>query len=61
MRVYGTNEYGNRDGFKIICQNCGREAHFIPTHYIEDNKTKKIVLEIRCICGNKYGADIHNE
>lgn len=26
MRAFGTEEYGNSDGFKIICNKCGREA-----------------------------------
>lgn len=60
MEKIGTDEYGNKDDFKIICQNCGREAKIIPTHYIDNCEVKKITLEFRCICGNKYGATIHS-
>lgn len=61
MQTFGTEEYGNKDGFKIVCCNCGREARLIPTHfYGDDLDLKKITLEIRCICGNKYGATIHS-
>lgn len=59
MYQFGSNEYGNKDGFKITCQ-CGREARIVPTHY-HDNGKLKIALENRCICGNKYGATIHEE
>ena len=59
MREFGTNEYGNKNGFKIVCQHCGKEARIVPISHINDNhKTEKLVLEIRCVCGNKYGADI---
>lgn len=60
MRAFGIEEYGNSDGFKIICNKCGREARIIPTHhYNEVVELEKITLEFRCICGNKYGATIH--
>lgn len=60
MRAFGTEEYGNSDGFNIICNKCGREAQIVPTHhYKEVGKLEKITLEFRCICGNKYGATIH--
>lgn len=61
MRAFGTEEYGNSDGFKIICNKCWREARIIPIHhYKEVRKLEKITLEFRCICGNKYGATIHD-
>lgn len=65
MQTFGTEEYGNKDGFKVICCSCGKEARLVPTHFY-DNKTptdfdlKKITLEVRCTCGNKYGATIHS-
>lgn len=60
MRSFGTDEYGNKNEFKVICQRCGREAQVIPTHHIDVNnrKTIKITLEFRCVCGNEYGATI---
>lgn len=58
MRAFGTDEFGDKNGFKVICQRCGREARVIPTHYLENGKTIKITLGFRCICGNKYGATI---
>lgn len=61
MRDFGTEEYGNKDGFKIICNKCGKEARVIPTHhYKEVGNLDKITLEFRCTCGNKYGATIHS-
>lgn len=59
MYQFGSNEYGNKGGFKITCQ-CGREARIVPIH-CRDNEKLKITLEIRCVCGNKYGATIHEE
>ncbi len=38
MRAFETEEYGNKDGFKVICCNCGKEARLVPTHFY-DNKT----------------------
>lgn len=64
MRSFGTNEYGNKDGFKIICQSCGNEAQLVPTHRYSDGdytNPAEITLEIRCICGNKFGARIHSK
>lgn len=26
MKQFGTNEYGNREGFKIVCCKCGKEG-----------------------------------
>ena len=61
MREFGTNEYGNKEGFLIKCNQCGKEARLVPTHHYDDNhKLEKITLEIRCTCGNKYGATIHS-
>lgn len=59
MYQFGSNEYGNKGEFKITCQ-CGREARIVPIH-CQDNEKLKIMLEIRCVCGNKYGATIHEE
>lgn len=62
MRKFGTEEYGNIEGFKVICCLCGNEADIVPTHYYKDGeyeKPMKITLELRCSCGNKYGATIH--
>lgn len=62
MREFGTEEYGNKDGFKIICNKCGKEARLVPAHYYKGIKNlDKITLEIRCVCGNRYGATIHKE
>jgi len=61
MRAFGTEEYGNKDGFKVICSRCGKEARLVPIHhYKEDYQNPKITLELRCTCGNKYGATIHS-
>ena len=63
MEAFGTNEYGNKDGFKVICCRCGKEARIIPTHHYKDGEyvnPEKITLELRCTCGNKYGATIHS-
>lgn len=32
MYQFGSNEYGNKDGFKVICNKCGREARIVPIH-----------------------------
>ena len=63
MQVFGIDEYGNKEGFKVICSQCGKEARIVPIHYYKDGEYKhpeKITLELRCTCGNKYGATIHN-
>ena len=61
MKRFGTEEYGDKDGFKIICSKCGKEAWIVPTHHYKDIKSlDKITLELKCICGNRYGATIHN-
>ena len=61
MRAFGSEEYGNKDSFKITCSKCGKEAWIVPTHhYKEVGDLEKITLEFRCVCGNKYGATIHN-
>lgn len=62
MKQFGTNEYGNREGFKIVCCKCGKEGWATPTHHYVDGEYKnpeKITLEFRCSCGNRYGATIH--
>lgn len=47
MRAFGTEEYGNSDGFNTICNKCGREAQIVPTHhYKEVGKLKKITLNL---------------
>lgn len=63
MRAFGTEEIGNRDGFKIICNKCGREARLVPTHHFKDDfkNPEKITLTCQCICGNKYTATIHSK
>lgn len=64
MRKFGSEEYGNQNGFKVICQNCGKEADVVPIHHFEGKlggNLEKITLEIRCSCGNKYGATIHSD
>lgn len=63
MQSFGTEEYGNKDGFKVVCCTCGKAARIVPTHYYDDGDYKnpgKITLEIRCVCGNKFGATIHS-
>ena len=61
MKAFGTEEYGNTDGFKIICNKCGREAQIAPPHHYKGiEKLEKITLEFRCVCGNRYGAIIHD-
>lgn len=63
MQKFGTNGYGDKDSFTITCSKCGKEARLVPVHVYEDHDYKnpvKIQLEVRCTCGNKYGADIHN-
>lgn len=63
MKVFGAEEYGSKDGFRVICNRCGREADIVPIHHYEgtENNLRRITLEIRCTCGNRYGATIHNE
>ena len=63
MQSFGTEEYRNKDGFKVICCQCGKEARLVPTHHYKDEEykhTEKITLELRCTCGNKFGATIHS-
>lgn len=31
MQSFGTEEYGNKDGFKVTCCKCGKEACLVPT------------------------------
>lgn len=64
MQSFGTEEYGNKDGFTIVCNKCGKEARIVPIHHYDNDDYKnplKITLELRCVCGNKYGATIHNK
>lgn len=42
MQSFGTKEYGNKDGFKIMCCNCGKDVRIVPTHYYEGIKMKNI-------------------
>lgn len=30
MQSFGTEEYGNKNEFKIVCCNCGKEARLVP-------------------------------
>lgn len=63
MQAFGTEEYGGSNGFKVICCKCGKEAELVPIHHYMDSDYKnpeKIILELRCTCGNKYGAKIHS-
>ena len=61
MKQFGTEEYGNKEGFTILCNKCGKEAWAVPIHSFEDDykNPKKITFEFRCSCGNKYGATVH--
>jgi hypothetical protein len=62
MKEFGTNEYGNKEGFVVMCTNCGRNAKIVPVSQTnEKGKVVKIILEISCICGNKYGATIYGK
>ena len=63
MKAFGTEEYGNKDGFKVVCNKCGKEAQIVPIHHYkagENVQLEKITLELRCTCGNRYGATIHS-
>lgn len=63
MQSFGTKEYGNKNGFSLKCNKCGREARIIPIHHYTDgiyNKPEKITLELRCTCGNNFGATIED-
>ena len=59
MKAFGIEEYGNKDGFTIKCNLCGKEGWVVPIHHCENGQVNKITLEFRCICGNRYGATIH--
>ena len=62
MKQFGTNEYGNKDSFKITCCECGNEGWIVPVHvYGKDHSNPKIILELRCACGNRYAATIHDK
>ena len=61
MQTFGSDEYGNKDGFDITCKLCGKEARIVPISYFERGKYDfpyAIVVELRCSCGNRYGATI---
>lgn len=64
MLQFGSDEYGDRDSFKVVCQKCGKEGRVVATHHYKDIKDnsleKKITVEMRCSCGNRYGATIHS-
>lgn len=63
MKQFGTDEYGNKNGFHIICEKCGKSAWCVPIHHSvhhgDEIILKKITFEFRCSCGNEYGATIH--
>lgn len=62
MNNFGSNEYGNKEGFKVVCNKCGKEGWIVPIHHYENDDYKnpsRITLELRCSCGNKYGGTIH--
>jgi hypothetical protein len=62
MKTFGTNEYGDRDGFKIICQDCGQEAWLTINSYyepIEGTELLQMTAEFRCSCGNHFGSTIY--
>lgn len=62
MQSFGTEEYGNKDGFSLRCNKCGKEGKIVPMSYYSDEEYKhpnKITLELRCTCGNRFGATIH--
>lgn len=60
MQPFGIDEYNDRNSFEIKCKKCGRNnARIVPISIIKNNVTERIVLEIRCICGNIYGATIY--
>ena len=40
MQSFGTEEYGNKDGFKVICCQCRKEARLVPTHHYKDGEYK---------------------
>ena len=62
MKSFGTEEYGNVKGFNIKCNKCGKEdVSIVPVSYIERKETKKIVIELRCSCGNRYGNTIFKQ
>ena len=34
-----SEEYGNKDGFKITCCKCGKEGWIVPTHHLDKTPT----------------------
>ena len=64
MKQFGVNEYGEKEGFKIVCNHCGKEGWVTRIHHYTDGEYKnpeKITLEFICSCGNKFGATIHSK
>lgn len=53
-----------RMDLRLYAAGVGKEARIVPTHHYKDGEYKnpeKITLELRCTCGNKYGATIHSD
>lgn len=64
IQSFGTEDYGSKESFSIMCNKCGKEAWAVPTHHYSESingKLAKITLEFRCSCGNRLGASIHHE
>lgn len=64
MKPFGTKEYGNQHGFRVICNECHKEAWIVPVTYYSSEDVlnpEKIKLELRCSCGNRYGATIYDK
>lgn len=62
MENFGTKEYGNKEGFTLKCNKCGKKGRIVPiTYYDKDYiHPTEIVIDLRCECGNKFGATIYN-
>lgn len=61
MKVFGTNEKGDRNSFKLVCCKCGKEADLVPVTTYLNNQYKFpdiITIELRCRCGNVYTSRI---
>lgn len=62
MNSFGTDEYGNKNGFKTICQKCGKEAKIKRIlHYDEHKMITKVTIDMKCDCGNLFGATVYSE
>ena len=59
MYQFGSNEYGNKGGFKITCQ-CGREARIVPIH-CRDNEKLKITLRFGAFVGISTAQQFMNK